>query len=361
MSHKGWVLVTEGGGGQSRAAVAAVRALAAANYRPVVTVSQAMSMAAASRSCAGRVHVPSAERSPQAYATAIRAEQSRWPYVAVLPSSEAALLALGGPLEHLQHKALSSQAASAVGIPVPRMQVFASMDELRSSAAELEYPIVVKPDLSKLFPTTPVHSFAELARLGPWEGTLVVQPCLSGGFRGVVGLMWGGKLLVATHMRYVRLWPLPTGTVSAAESVSPDSELERGLEALLQGYDGPFHVDLAGPYLLDVNLRIHATLPLSIAAGANVVTAYCDLRTGQSVAPVRGRPGVFFRWIEGDLRSILWSLRRGQLSRTQALKAALPRRGAVHGYESARDPGPTLARIAYAARRVLTRRSLDSA
>src|SRR5207253_1655434 len=130
---------------------------------PVVTVSDAMSMAAASRSCAARVQVPSAERSPQAYATAIRAEQNRRPYVAVLPSSEAALLALGSPLGHLQHKALSSQAASAVGIPVPRTQVFANMDELRAAGAELEYPIVVKPDVSKLFPTTPVHSRAELS------------------------------------------------------------------------------------------------------------------------------------------------------------------------------------------------------
>ena len=46
-----WVLVTEGGDGQSRAAVAAVRALAADGYRPAVTEYDGLSLAGASRHC----------------------------------------------------------------------------------------------------------------------------------------------------------------------------------------------------------------------------------------------------------------------------------------------------------------------
>ena len=52
------VLVSDQVGGRSRSAVATVRALASAGYRPMVAVSGRRSSAALSRSCAGVVHVP---------------------------------------------------------------------------------------------------------------------------------------------------------------------------------------------------------------------------------------------------------------------------------------------------------------
>jgi hypothetical protein len=56
-----WVLVSEGGYGASRAAVAAVRALAGAGYRAAVTETNGRSLAGASRACARRVTVPRVE------------------------------------------------------------------------------------------------------------------------------------------------------------------------------------------------------------------------------------------------------------------------------------------------------------
>ena len=46
MPQEPWVLISEGGSGESRAAVAAVRALATEGYKPAVTVSGGLSLAA---------------------------------------------------------------------------------------------------------------------------------------------------------------------------------------------------------------------------------------------------------------------------------------------------------------------------
>src|SRR4051812_42210525 len=58
---QGSVLVSDNANGRGRSTVAAVRALAAGGYRPVVAVTGGRSAAAASRSSAGRVWLPAAD------------------------------------------------------------------------------------------------------------------------------------------------------------------------------------------------------------------------------------------------------------------------------------------------------------
>jgi hypothetical protein len=349
------VLISEGGSGESRAAVAAVRALFAAGYRPKVTVSGDLSLAGASRYCAGRVPVPSAVTDPQAYADAVRAELASGSYVALFPASDQALLALDFPVRHLMDKVVCASAAQSVGLAVPPSQIFASSAELLDAATQLAYPVVVKPDI-KRYMAARVDSAAALtatlaARVAE-PGRIIVQPYVSDELHGIIGLFWGGRLVQSMHMRYHRIWPLPCGTVAAATTVPPNGELEDRLIALLAGFDGVFHADLAGPYLLDLNPRIHATLPLALASGINPVATYCDLLRGREVTPARSRAGVFFRWLEGDVRSVLHGLARGDIGTLAAARALLPHRGAVHGYESWRDPGPLWTRARYAARRL---------
>jgi hypothetical protein len=360
MPQEPWVLISEGGSGESRAAVAAVRALATEGYKPAVTVSGDLSLAGSSRYCARRVPVPPASSAPQAYAEAIRRELEAGEYLTVLPASDPAILALGLPVRHLLDKVACAAAAECVGLRVPPNRVFDSAQELLDAARKLTYPLVVKPDV-KRHTAIRARSAQELAdRLAPWArgpGRLVVQPYISDDLRGLVGLIWHGELMSAMHMGYRRIWPLPCGTVAAAETIAPDLELEERLTRLLSGYDGLFHADIAGEYLLDVNPRVHATLPLALAAGINPVARYCDLLRGRTVARARSRPGVFFRWVEGDVRSIWRSLRERRLTWRVALRALAPRRGTVYSYESWRDPGPLLTRTRYLARRVASRKS----
>ncbi len=344
----------EGGAGMSRGAVGAVRALAAAGYAPVVT-SCGLSLAGASRYCARRVVVPSSLRHPEAFAAAVRAEASRAAYAAVLPCNDEALLALGGPAAALVDKVVLAERARSVGFPIPETVVFATSAELTRAAATLAYPVVVKP-ARKSYPALRAATSDELLRRLPrGDEPVLVQPYLDAGLRGILGLMHAGELVAAVHLRYVRTWPTPCGTAAAALTVDPDEALERRVRALLAGHEGIFHMDLAGPFLLDLNPRLHATLPLAAAAGVDLTTLYCDLQQGRAVPHARGRGGVFYRWLEGDVRSVIASLRARRISALDALTALRPRARTVHGFESAADPGPLLERARYVARRLLTR------
>lgn len=80
--------------GGSRAAVAAVRALAIAGYRAAVTVSGGPTLAAASRFVSRRVRVPSGDLDPTAYTAALSAELKSGGYLAAFAASEIAALAL---------------------------------------------------------------------------------------------------------------------------------------------------------------------------------------------------------------------------------------------------------------------------
>lgn len=345
--EKRWVLVTADGP-QLRDPLVAVRGLAAGGYLPAVAVSCGSSLGALSHDCRHRVDVPPV-REP-GYVPAIRAELARRPYLTVLPASEIALLALADPPAHLVDKLKLAEAADRVGIPSPPSRYFSSLENLLAAAGELEYPAIVKPVVHRYFASR-VESPADLPRAVVHDGPVMVQPYLTHEIRAVSGVLWRGRLVAAVHERWFRIWGYHSGVASAAETIPADPELEERLVALQTGYEGLFHAQFAGAYLLDLNLRIHTSHPLSVAAGVNLVSLYCDLLRGVEVAPVRGRPGVFFRWIEGDIRHIAKAVRRGDMRPGAALLAMLPRRGTAHATESMRDPVPLLHRIWYLARR----------
>src|SRR3954467_6604488 len=89
----GSVLVSDNADGRSRSAVAAVRALAAGGYRPVVAVSGGRSAAAASRSSAGRLRLPAAD-APE-FRPAVEAFLAAHPGAHVMAASDSVLVALG--------------------------------------------------------------------------------------------------------------------------------------------------------------------------------------------------------------------------------------------------------------------------
>lgn len=346
-----WVLVSEGGQGWSRAAVAAIRALAAAGYRATVTETNGSSLAGASRACARRVTVPRVEGGGAAYAAAVRAELETRPYVTTFYATDAALLAVEAPVRHLLDKAESAELGRAAGLDPPPTQVFESGAALKGAAAQLRYPVIVKPALkfsAARFVDGPValeHAAGEVS------GRVLVQPVITDELHGLSGLAYQGRLVATMHTRYVRTWPQPCGTVAVAETLPPDDTLEARVAHLLRDYDGPFHLDFAGRYLLDVNPRIHATLPLAVRGGANLVGMYCDLLQGRTVPNVRVAPGLRFRWTEGDLRSLLWNARRGTSVRS-TLAGLVPQPGTVHSFATIRDPGPALTRARYMVERL---------
>ena len=349
MVDRGRVLVTDGGTGGSRDSVAAVRALHAAGYAPAVAVSSGRSWPAPSRYARRRITVPPA--ADPGYAAALRSEADAGGYVAVVPTSEAALSALGVALPHLLDKISLARAAEDVGLAVPPQRAFESTSELLAAADDLTYPVVVKPT-TRRYLAFRAASPDGLRRAPLDGGATLVQPWLGDGLRALSGVMWRGRLVAAVHERWLRIWPYPCGLASAAETVTPDAELEQRVAELLRGYDGVFCAQLAGPHLFDLNLRIHSSHPLAVAAGVNLIALYCDLVRGESVAPLRAVPGFFYRWLEGDVRHLVGAVRARRMSARAAAAALRPRLGTAHSIESLRDPVPMLSRLWYGVRRV---------
>lgn len=341
-----WVLVTADGP-QLRDPLVAVRALASAGYRPALAISCGSSLAASSRHCLRRVHVPAC--SDPGWRPAIEAELASLPCLTVLPASEVALLALGVSTPHLVDKVELARRGRDLGVPGPPTTLFASAAELLEAAGGLRYPLVVKPAVHRYYASR-IESPDQLAGAVLEDGPVIVQPYLNDRLHALSGVLWRGELVAAVHERWHRIWRYHCGVATAAETVVPDLDLERRMIELLEGYEGYFHAQFAGPYLLDLNLRVHTSHPLSVAAGTNLVAILCDLLRGEAVRPVRGRPGVFFRWVEGDVRHVATAVRRGDMAPGQAIRALRPRRGAAHGTESLRDPVPMLSRAWYVTR-----------
>lgn len=348
------MLVTDGGTGQGRSALAAVRALAAAGYRSTVTTSGDHSIAASSRHCDRRVPVPGVD-DPR-FAEAIRDELAASHYLTVLAASDAALLALGLADDTLLDKASMAKAAAAVGLLTPEGRTYATLTELRDDVAALPYPAVIKPSISR-FTAKRVDRPSDVGRIDDVEGPFLVQPFVDAPLRSIGGVMWEGRLVAAVHQRYLRTWPAACGGACAAETVGPDLDLEERTRALLGSHAGIFHVQLAGDLLLDVNPRVYGSHPLAHRAGVNLVGLTCDLLRGSTPprAVLRAAPGVFYRSLEGDVRNRVHELRRGRIGVVEAVSSLLPRRSAAHGPESLMDPGPMLARGRFAASRVIRR------
>ena len=346
--HRPAVLVSDGGRGQARSTLATVRALALGGYAPVVTTSGPHSVAAASRYCARSIEVPRVTL--PGFAEAIERELSKGSYLAFLAASDAALLATGARLEHIVDKNRLAEVAERAGLTPAPGRVFESVDDLRDAVNELAFPVVVKP----AHPGQTVRrllSRDDLERLPPASGPLIVQPYITEELWAVGGVVFGGRLIAAVHQRYLRTWPPDCGGACAAETSAPDREVEARLLELLDGFEGVFQAQFAGSYLLDVNPRVYGSLPLAVKAGANLPAVYCDALAGKVPGEtIRATTGVFFRWLEGDLRNVFFGVRSGDISAREAVSLLKPKPGSAHGPESLRDPKPMLTRLVYAAK-----------
>jgi predicted ATP-grasp superfamily ATP-dependent carboligase len=354
VARRGSVLVSDHDDGNSRSAVAAVRALDEAGYSPVVTVAARRSAAGASRSCAGVLRVPPV--GTPGYRKAVQEYVATTPGAVVLAASDAVLIALDLSGAALVDKAWLPQAAAAAGLGVPRTREFTSAAHLLAAADDLEYPLVIKAAVKtgSSENTQRIEGAGELpAAVMDLSGPVVVQPFAVGTMRAVCGVLADGRLLAAVHQTYVRIWPPDCGTASAAITTEPDHDLEERLPHLLAGHVGVFQVQLIGDQVIDVNPRVYGSLPLAVAAGANLPAIACQAITGRHPSGlVRGRPGVRYRWLEGDVRRVLHDARTGALTPGAAGRALAPRRGTAHSVESLRDPGPALVRLAAVARRL---------
>jgi len=335
------VLVT---GDQGRIALTTVRALAAGGYDPILTVGEGRSIAAASRHCVRTVRVP--EVQAPGYAQAVHAELNSYSYLTCLAVNDEALLKLGRPVSHLLDKQKLMLRGEAVGFGALPTRSFDSPQQFTLSAEELDYPVVIKPVMRDRRAFR-LESAREVKQTTIAEGPLLVQPFIEESIRTVGGVMWRDRMVAAVHQRWLRIWPPECGQACAVVTTQPDTELEERIISLLEGYEGVFHVQLVGPFLMDVHPRPYGLQTLALAAGVNLAGIWCDLVSGKRVDTVRAPAGFFYRWLAGDLRHMRWARRERGVGLRALVSGLRPRRRTAHGTESLRDPGPTIARIRF--------------
>jgi len=371
---------------EGRGALAAGRTLARAGYRVVGTATSRLAPGAWSRACSRRVLLPDPREDARAYVDALAAALAAEGADVLVPGSDAALLAIsagrgalppgvrtGLPDHDVVLRATDKVAvgaeAEAVGIGPPETVDCADVSAAREAAGRLGYPVVLKPPRSVAVDGRMLRErrsrraegdddlAGAFAELGP---PLLVQEALPGAVHSIAGVVVDGTLRGAVAARYRRTWPAEAGAAAFAETIAADGDLLRRVEALVVslGWNGIFEVELVprsdGSYaVIDFNPRIYGSLALSAAAGAPLVTIWCDALLGREDGFKVAAPGIAYRCEDFDARHLLSDL--GRRRPRAALEVLRPHRRVVHAYADLRDPVPVVVRwTAGIARRLRT-------
>jgi predicted ATP-grasp superfamily ATP-dependent carboligase len=369
-------------GDDFHASLALVRALRAGGYLPFLADSVGGTYAGRSRAVAAVVCVPHAHDTPAAFVEALARAALDLEVDAILPGTEASLIALaqrrealpcelGAPARQIvdlaTNKARVLELAAASGLDTPP-SIVATPPELAARAEQVSYPAILKPLRTRLelgnsrlayYKACRVNAAGELraALEGLPETAWVVQPYLDGRLSALAGVAWEGRLVAAVHQVSHRIWPPDVGYSSYAETVGADLDLESRIASLLEqiGWSGLFQAQFLGGadgrrLLIDFNPRAYGSLALALRAGANLPALWAGLVLGTPPPPMRYRPGVRYRLEHNDIRAVARTLRDGDV--LGALAALLPRPRTAHAIFSLRDPGPLLT----TAEKVLERR-----
>jgi predicted ATP-grasp superfamily ATP-dependent carboligase len=382
-SHATRVLIT---GDEETGTLALLRGLAAAGNRVWLAGTRPATYAARSRYVDGFVAVPKPSSDPRAFAQGVVAAARRLGAVAILPGTEAGLvafarhepggslgdIALGVPPAHVVDRATDKLAlvelARAAGLAMPPTLRIRRSDLARESST-IGYPAIVKARRSKIETAegTLHHGVAlrvdtpgELLHAAELVGgeDILVQPVLPGQLVAVCGVSWDGRVIAAVQQAADRIWPPGCGVSSYARIEPPDPVLGAGAERLLAalGWSGLFQLQFMrvgrDARLIDLNPRAYGSLALAVHAGLNLPAIWLDLLLGRAPAAPRYRVGVRYRAEERDIRAIWAAVRAGGPVRLLDL---LPRPRTAHAVFSWRDPGPALEVAAKIRRRLLAR------
>jgi predicted ATP-grasp superfamily ATP-dependent carboligase len=379
----GSVLITDAERGS---VLAACRGLGDAGYRVAAVATSRPAPAQWSRACKERLEAPDPVH-PNEFAERLVELLGLRSYDVLVPGTEASLLAvsehrgrlealveLGLPahavVEQCLDKTAVGDAAAAAGLPPPESVVCAGLQEAAEAARALGYPLIAKPARSLLGgpsgrrhqPPLVIEGEEELSgRLGELGTPILLQRYeRSGAILSCSGVFAGARLHALCVARYRRTWPPLAGPSCFSETIAPPEGLRERVEELLNrlGWAGIFQVqlvELGSSRLgaLDLNPRVFGSLGLAVRAGANLPAIWCDLLLGRKPPFAAARPGIRYRWEEGEVRHLLWQLRRLRLG--AVARVARPSRRVAHAYFRLRDPAPAIAVALQAVQRARAR------
>lgn len=367
--------------------LAVSRSLAEGGYRVSAAAHGHPAATHWSRSCSERFRVPDPLRDTERFVRSLQKLLSDGQYAALLPGSDASLVAisryrseLGPPAEiglpsddvidrSLDKLVLAEEAARA-GLSCPKTFPCSGYEAAASAARELGFPVVLKPKRTVFHSdgamhqqsSTVVWDDASLARMiSSYGNPCLVQGKEEGAIFSCSGVMGNNQLLAFVTSRYCRTWPPDGGNVSFSQTVPTPAGLKSGIQALLTGigWQGIFEVELVlsrdGTFsAIDLNPRAYGSLALAVGAGAPLPVVWCNWLLDRNPNHATARPGLKYRWEDADARHSWWQLRRRQFRTGVAVLR--PHRKVVHAYFRLRDPAPLAARILYMVRRGFGRR-----
>ena len=376
-------------GSEHPAGLAALRALDRAGFETWAAVQSRTSLGARSRAAAGLVDVPDPRDEPEGFVGALADAAERLDAAAVLPGTEAALLAMegresafpasvavGSAPEGTLLKATGKIALALLslraGFDTPPHRVVAADDPV--ATYDLSFPAIVKPLQSELstdghlqrFEANRVESHDQLnqaLRALPDEAGLV-QPYIEGRLISVNGVAFEGAVHGVNQHLVHRVWPDRCGQAVHCETIPMTPGREHAVTAFMEelGWSGVFNLQLierdGRDHVIDLNPRFYVSMTLAVAAGLNLPAIWTSLLLGLPFEDRGYRTGVRFRQEKGDPRAIVAEIRRGQLG---AARDLLPRRRTVHALFSIRDPRPGLSILGDGLAALRKKREVDSA
>ncbi len=219
--------------------------------------------------------------------------------------------------------------AQQLGVPVPLSYPVQTVAEAHEIAGELRWPVVVKPQRSRLqqgdsgvavlevaYAASPTDLVRVMSR---FEGRcpVLLQEYCAGVGHGVELLAYEGQPLAAFQHKRLHEVPITGGASSLRQSVPLDPtlyEYSRRLVAALK-WTGlimvEFKVGPGGPRLMEINGRVWGSLPLAVFSGMDFPARLADLLVNGPPLPLPAAPdssyrvGVKARNLEKD---IVWLL-----------------------------------------------------
>jgi predicted ATP-grasp superfamily ATP-dependent carboligase len=357
-------------GSEHPAGLAALRALDKAGFEVWAAVQSRTALGARSRAAAGIVDVADPRTAPDEFVANLAQAAGRIGAAAVLPGTEAALLALAGredafpdgvvlgnspqtSLRRATDKTALALLSLRAGMDVPPTRILDV--EGTMGVDDVTFPAMVKPLRSELYTDGRLHRF-EAARvedragmeraLGALpDGVGLVQPYIDGRLISINGVSHKGRLYGANQHEVHRVWPDRCGQCVFAETIEMDPAREQATARFMRELDwsGVFNLQLierdGRDYVIDLNPRFYVSLTLAVKAGINLPAIWVALLLGMRPEIGAFQPGMRFRQEKGDPRAIAAELRRGRFAHARDL---LPRRHTVHALFSIRDPRPGL-------------------
>jgi predicted ATP-grasp superfamily ATP-dependent carboligase len=331
------ILVTDG---DTRAALAVVRALGRRGHQVIVAERHGGALAHASRYCARAIEYPDPLTASEAFVDAVAAAAAE--VDVLVPVTDVTTLLVTGARDRFTcaipcapvdvvaraaDKVDVLETAARIGVPVPQGVVVRDARTLPPLDG-LAFPLVIKPSRSRVrtaqgWRSTAVSyadSAEELARdLGSRPDhhfPVLLQERIVGPGMGVFALVHQGRTVALFSHRRLREQP-PWGGVSVlSESVPVDPVAGRHAVRLLEaiGWEGvamvEFKQDLRDgtPKLMEVNGRFWGSLQLAIDAGVDFPALLVGTVTGDVTSPSPYRVGIRSRWFWGDVDSLLLTL-----------------------------------------------------